>query len=135
MALVSATTTEFAAFLTQFGYSVAETHDPLIELSFVMLKTIPFYDVDDVPVATVVQAQCFIAYAMSAEGGGFDAAAIAEARELIEKGLGRGALRKKWQVDQSLNGTHPVHKLRLIPLAYGLLKDYIRYGASAVYVV
>ena len=130
MALESATTTQFTDFLTKYGYSVADNEAVLLSLSFAFMSTLAFCDEPDADRAA--DAQCFIAYAM--DGGGFNPAAVVDSRTLIEKGLGRGAIVKKWSENEKLSGTEPVNLLRQVPMAYGLLKDSLcsGFGAFAV---
>lgn len=134
MAIVSATIEQFTAFLTKYGYEIADDESALLPLSFTFLSTLPFCsstDSDD----QIIEAQCFIAYSMSANGGGFNPAAIAEAKTLTKKGLGRGAITKEWAVNELLNGTDPVSMLRAMPIAYGLLNGYLCRGGGGGYVV
>lgn len=135
MALVSATEPELTVFLAKYGYSIEEDATSLLALSFAFLSTLPFRDVESIDAERVAEAQCFIAYSMSANGGGFDPSAIAEAKTLTKKGLGRGAITKEWTVNELLNGTDPVSQLRAMPLAFGLLNNYLSYGTAGAFVV
>lgn len=125
MALVSATEQEFADFQAKYGYTVdaGETH--LLPLSFAFVQTLPFCADAEVDQDRFAEGQCFIAYAMSQAGGGFNPAAVAEAKTLVKKGLGRSAITKEWAVNQDLIGTDPMSQLKSVPMAYGLLKTYL----------
>lgn len=135
MALVSATEPELTVFLAKYGYSIEEDGTPLLALSFAFLSTLPFRDVESVDVDRVAEAQCFIAYSMSANGGGFDPSAIAEAKTLIKEGLGRGAMIEEYSINTMLSGTDPISRLRSLPLAFGLLDKYLSYGYAGAFVV
>lgn len=135
MTLLSAAEPELNAFLAKYGYSIEEDATPLLALSFAFLSTLPFRDVESVDVDRVAEAQCFIAYSMSGNGGGFDPSAITEAKTLTKKGLGRGAITKEWAVNELLNGTDPISQLRAMPLAFGLLNNYLSYGNTGAFVV
>ena len=132
MSLISATDAEFTAFLTERNLTIADTETALVVKSFDFVETLSFCSEPDADV--LVKAQCFIAYAMSANGGGFNPSAIAESRTLIEKGLGSGAIVKKWSENAELIGTDPKTLLKTVPSAYGLLKGYLcsNYGAFVV---
>ena len=132
MSLVSATDAEFEAFLTERALTISDTETALVVKSFDFVETLSFCS--EVDAETLVKAQCFIAYAMSANGGGFSPSAIAETKNLIEKGLGSGAIVKKWEVNEDLNGSDPLSLLKTVPAAYGLLKNSLcgGYGAYVV---
>lgn len=134
MAIVSATNEQFTAFLTKYGYEIADDESALLPLSFVFLSTLPFCSGTESD-GQITDAQCFIAYSMSSTGGGFNPAAIAEAKTLTKKGLGRGAITKEWAVNELLSGTDPVSMLRTMPIAYGLLNNYLCESRGGGYVV
>ena len=132
MTLVSATVAEFETFLSERGLTVAGDKSVLVVRSFDFLETIEFCSEPDADV--VVKAQCFIALAMDSNGGGFSPTSVAEKTNLIEKGLGSGAIVKKWQINSDLVGTDPKSLLKTVPAAYGLLKPSLcsGYGAFVV---
>lgn len=133
MTPVSATEEQFTAFLTKYGYIVDGDTSPLLALSHAFLLTLPLSESADSE--RVVEAQCFIAYAISENGGGFNPAAIAEAKTLVKSGLGRSAIVDEWKINELLSGTDPLSLLRSIPLAYGLLKEYLVTATVGVFVV
>lgn len=127
MAITAATSEQFDTFLTDYGYTVAaEDKSRLLALSLAFLGTIDLCQEGETHVA-----QCFIAYAMSAAGGGFNPAAVADDKTLVAKGLGRNAISKEWQVNDSLTGTDPVTLLKRVPMAYGLLRPLLCSGADS----
>ena len=134
----SATAEQFTAFLTKYGYTVTTDSAPFLALSHAFMRSLPFADVGKLDAATAVEAQCFIAYAMvpvEEGGGGFNPAAIAEAKTLTKKGLGRSAIVKEWKVNDLLSGNDPLSLLRSMAIPYGLLKDYLCVGTAGVFVV
>ena len=133
MVEVTAVTTEqFSAFLDRYGFATTDETHPL-PLAYMFMKTLPFCDNAVVDDETMVEAQCFIAYSISITGGGFNPAAIAEAKTLTKSGLGRSAIVDEWKVNEALIGTDPVSLLKSLPLAYGLLKSYIcDHGDSSI---
>ena len=135
MSLVSATEQEFADFQLKYGYSVDAGEAHLLPLSFAFAQTLPFCEGVEVDQDRFVEGQCFIAYAMSQAGGGFNPAAVAEAKTLVKKGLGRSAITKEWAVNQDLIGTDPMSQLKSVPMAYGLLKTYLCAECAGPFVV
>ncbi len=133
--LTPATELEFTTFLAKYGYSVTEDKEILLARSFAFLDSLPFCDDVDLDADVVVEGQCFLAYAMSTEGGLFDPFAIADPKTLIEKGIGRNAVSKKWQVNDDLNDHTPISNLKTVPMAFGVLKNYMCYGTAGVYYV
>ena len=137
MALTSATESEFADFLTKYGFTLASGEQAPLALSFAFLSTLPFCtDVEDN--AAIREAQCFIAFAMTSQGGAFNPAAMREPKTLVKKGLGRGAITKEWEVNSELSGVDATSALKTLPIAYGILKPYLcvdpasSYGAFVV---
>lgn len=127
---VFATDADFAEFLTKFGYSVdAETH--LLPLAAAFISTLPFCDDAVIDDAKIIEAQCFVAYSISANGGGFDPAALVAAKTLTKSGLGRGAIVDEWKVNESLMGTDPMSLLKSMPLVYGMLRSYMCPGGAS----
>jgi len=117
------TLAQFDQFLTDFGYTVAENKDVLLKRSFSFLSTVKLCK--PVPDEIIVQAHNYIAYSMSAEGGGFNPFGVAEEKMLTKKGLGRGAIVKEWDVDKSLSGSDSISKIKRLGVVYELLKDYL----------
>jgi|GEM_PF-3641415 len=129
MDVTAATSEQFDTFLTTYGYTVDDDDDKarLLALSLSFLSTIELC----VEGATD-QAQCFIAYAMSANGGGFNPAAVSDDKTLTKKGVGRSAIVKEWEVNDELSGTDTLSMLKRIPMAYALLKPLLCAGDSGV---
>lgn len=126
MSLIAATQEQFAEFLSRYGYpDPSESVLPLLAMSFAFTRTLPFCSDQEVNADVLVEAQCFIAYSISAAGGGFSPNAVADARIKVEEGLGRTALVDKWKVNEQLIGTEPIDLLKKLPLAYGLLKGFL----------
>ncbi len=121
MELETATEAEFDTFLSAYGYTVAGDKDQLLALSFAFLSTLDFCadEGDTVP------GQCFIAYAISEEGGGFDLVSTVDDKTLTKKGLGRGAMVKEYAINAELAGTDSVAMLRRMPMAYGSLRSLL----------
>lgn len=132
----SITGAEFSTFLTDFCYQVDETeHKKILALSHSFLCSLPFCDDADIDPVKLLQAQGFIAYAMSQAGGGFNvvssqSTSVAGGR-LIEKNLGRSALVKRYEYSDdssssSSNSSEPLEILKsMSKLAYGLLSGYM----------
>ena len=126
MAITAATSEQFDAFLTTYGYTVEVGEKArLLALSLSFLSTIELCADGETD-----QAQCFIAYAMSAKGGGFNPVAVADDKTLTKKGIGRSAVLKEWEVNDDLSGTDSLSMLKRIPMAYGLLKPLLCVGSS-----
>lgn len=139
--ITSATDAEFAAFLTTFCYDVAETERPkLLALSHIFLCSLPFCDDAELDVEKVAQAQMFLAYSMSDEGGGFNPAAFAFSEStadtsggrVIERSIGRGAIVKRFEYPDtdsssaSIAGLTPFEKLQKAnTIAFGLLAPFL----------
>lgn len=120
MIITAATPEQFDEFLTEYGYTVPDgDKSRLLALSLSFLGTLDMCAEGETHVA-----QCFIAYAMR-DGGGFDPVAVADDKTLIAKGLGRNAIAKEWQVNDSLTGTEPLTLLKRVPMAYGLLRPLL----------
>ena len=126
MALVSATEEEYKAFLDKYGYGCELGQESLLALSFAFLSSLPFCDGANVAqTEAITEAQMFIAYAMSEKGGGFNPAALADAKTLIKRNIGRSAIVREYEVNELLAGTDPMSQLRKIPMALGLLNQYL----------
>lgn len=125
MALTSASVTDFDAFLSQYGYTVSGDKAQLLALSFAFLRSLPFCDSDQATNADIIEAQGFIAYAMSVEGGGFNPAGMVDNRTLTKEGIGRNALVEEWEVNDALSGTDAYTLIKRLPIAYGLLSQYL----------
>lgn len=118
MAIVAATSEQFNDFLALYGYTVDDGEKArLLALSLAFLSTVELCKEGETH-----EAQCFIAYAMSTNGGGFNPATVADDRVLTKKGIGSGAIVKEWDVNSELSGADPVSLLKRVPMAYGLLK-------------
>ena len=128
MAVVAATAQQFDDFLTLYGYTVPELDKPrLLALSLAFLNT-----VDICEEGPTDQAQCFIAYAMSANGGGFDPTAVSDGKILTKSGLGRNAIVEEWDIDSALAGSDSISLLKRVPMAYAIIKPLLCKGATAV---
>jgi len=127
MALISATPAEYAAFLTKYGFSLPSGEPDFLPLSFTFLSTLPFCEgfsnVSSSP--EILEAQMFIAYAMSSAGGGFSPVALADSRTVVEESIGRNALVEKYSINETLIGTDPMSMLRSVPMALGLLDSLL----------
>ena len=131
MALIAATADEFDAFLTTFKYDLIDDREKLLALSFAFIGSLPFCD-GVVQTPQITQAQLFIAYAMSEEGGSFNPAVMADNRTLIKENLGRSAIVEEFKVNDELMGTDPFTLLKRIPMAYGLLAPFLCPGCADV---
>lgn len=126
MSLVAATEGEYTTFRTKYGRTIADGEEAFLPLSFAFLSTLPFCAGDAVEqTAAITEAQCFIAYAMSANGGGFDPTLMGDAKTLIKKNLGRSAIVKEYEINAQLVGTDPMSMLRKIPMALALLDSVL----------
>lgn len=127
MAITAATPEQFDTFLSTYGYTVEDgDKSRLLALSLSFLNTI-----DLTGDGETYEAQCFIAYAMSPAGGGFNPATLSDNKTLTKKGLGRSAVVKEWEVNSELSGSDSVSLLKRIPMAYGLLKPMLSQAAIA----
>jgi len=118
MALTSASTDEYKAFRQKYGYAIAGGNDAQhLALAFAFLKSLPFCNADQGDTDETKEAQFFIAYAMSEEGGGFNFTAPVDPRTLKKKEIGRNAIVKEWETNDLLVGTDPMSMLRRIPMA------------------
>lgn len=121
--LTSATEAEFTTFLATYGYTVAADAGPLLALSFVFLSTLPWRDAAQESTPVITDAQCFVAYSMSAEGGRFNPSAKVDNVFLTKKKV--ETLEQQFEVNESLTGTDAMSLLRSLPMAYGLLGEHL----------
>ncbi len=122
--LTSATETEFTAFLSTYGYTVAQNSASLLALSFLYLNTLPFCDADQDSTNTITTAQCLIAYNMSTEGGAWNPVAQVERQGIKSKKV--DTLEKEFfEAAGDLAGTDAMSLLRSLPMAYALLSPYL----------
>lgn len=122
--LTSATEADFTAFLTTYGYTVASNAVPLLARSFVYLQTLPWCSSDQDDHASINLAQCFIAYAMSAEGGAFNPTARVDG--LVVKRKKVDVLEQEFMFNDNIdNGTSSISLLKSYPIAYGLLLPFL----------
>ena len=122
--LTSATEAEFTDFLTRYGYAVAQDTGPLLALSELFMMTLPWCDDAQESTAATTAAQCFIAYAMSAEGGAFNPAGIANTQNVKSQKV--DTLEKEFfAADSALSGTDAMSLLKRLPVAYGLLSSLL----------
>ena len=115
-----ATVTEFDAWLTKFNYSVEPADKPfLLALANTFVKTVDFCSgtAED-----LIEGQLFLAYGM---GNGFDPVSVTDGKDLVEKGIGRNAIVKRWEINAATAGTDAVPMLRRVPMAYNLLSPFI----------
>lgn len=131
----SATTERYQQFIAKYGYTHEGDVSPLLALSFAFLSALPFREGAELDDDTLAEAQCFIAYAMSTTGGGFNPAAIAEAKTLTKKGIGKSEILKEWKVNELLIGNDPISLLRSMVIPYGLLNKYLCTGKAGVFVI
>jgi len=122
--LTSATAAEFDTFLTTYGHTVASSSAPLLALSFAFMNTIPWCDDADLTDPIIQQAQMFLAYAMSAEGGGFNPQTqtgnIYTTKEKV------GPLEQEYKLDTtSASGKDVMGLLKTFPIIYGMLQPFI----------
>lgn len=116
-----ATDTQLDDFLALYGYTIPNADKTvLLARSLALLNTVQICQEGDTYVA-----QCFIAYAMSAEGGGLNPTALLESKTLTKKGLGRNAIVKEWDVNTELSGTNTIAILKRIPMAYAILEPLL----------
>lgn len=133
----SITNADFETFLSDTCLQgVSETeYKQLLALSHSFLCSLPFCEDAEIDPAKLLQAQGFIAYAMSQAGGGFNvvssqSTSVAGGR-LIEKNLGRSALVKRYEYSDDSSssggsGSEPLDVLKAMSkLAYGLLSGYM----------
>ena len=138
----SATEEEFRSFLTTYGYAVASDVAPLLALSLVFLNTLPWCSDDQGDHDNIKLAQNFIAYGMSAEGGGFNPSARVSG--VVVKRQEVDVLEQEFMFNESVNqGSSSLDQLKGFPIAYGLLSQFLCEGVeltadthrAAVYVV
>lgn len=124
----SITVEEYETFLSEFGYDQAGDKRLVINLSFAFLSTLPFCEgvtEDETKIEVIAQAQSFIAYAMSEEGGGLNPAAVSDTRITVTEELGRDAIVDEFEVNSELIGADPVSFLKRVQIAYGLLRPLL----------
>jgi len=125
--ITSATKAEFTAFLTTYGYTVdgiSGDSAPLLALSHIYLQTLPWCDSEQGDHASIKTAQCFIAYAMSAEGGGFNPSARIDG--LVVKSKAVGTLEKEFMFNENVDsGSSSISLLKSLPIAYGMLSPFL----------
>ena len=120
MANVSATEIELDTFLGVYGFAVAGDKQVLLARSIAFLNTLEFCKEPDHKLFK--DAQGFLVTAIE---NGLDLFATADSKTLVERGLGRNAIVKKWQVDETLSGTDSLSKLKAIPQVYNMLAPYL----------
>lgn len=128
--LTSATQAEFTAFLTTYGYTVAANAAPLLALSMAFLNTLPWCDDADLAdtdnIDAIKQAQLFIAYAMSVEGGGFNPTTQASNIYVSKEKV--GPLEQEFDIDDSAgnnNSGNSIGLLKNMPLIHGLISSLL----------
>lgn len=118
--LTSATEAEFNAFLATHGYTVSSGVPPLLALSLAFMNALSWCNPEQEDTEQTKIAQLFIAYAMSAEGGGFNPAARAES--LVTRSESVGSLKEEFMFNDSVDlGTTTVSLIKSLPIPYGLL--------------
>lgn len=116
-----ATPAELDAFIIDYDLTIQDADKPLLlRLSQDFMETLRFCS--DVDAGIYVKAQCFLIKAISE---GFSPDGIAEDKILVEKGLGRSAIVKKWKIDKSLSGTDSMTAIKRLPMVYNLLSPYL----------
>lgn len=120
----SATEADFTAFLAKYGYTVAADAGPLLALSYAFISTLPWCDSDQENHASITEAQCFIARAMSEEGGAFDPSARASG--LVVKREKADSLEQEYMFNESVNqGADSLSLLKSLAIPYGLLQPFL----------
>ena len=116
-----ATESEFDAWLALRNYSIVVAADKpfLLQLAFDYMGTLAFCQgtAED-----LITGQLFLAYALA---NGFDPVSPVDGKSLIEKGLGRSAIVKKWSINALTAGTDSVSMLRKSPMAFNQLMQYL----------
>ena len=122
--LTTATEAQFTEFLDNYGYAVASDSGPLLALAFTFVKSLPFCDAEQADTPEILEAQCFIAYAMSSEGGGFDPSRQLDARVVTKTKL--EGLERQFEVNEAVGtGTDSYSLLKSIPMAFSLLQTLL----------
>lgn len=125
--LTSATEAEFTAFQATYGYTVKSDAAPLLALSFALLQSLPWCEGKDEDHASINLAQCFIAWSMSPEGGGFNPAAQVDS--LVVKREKVSSLEQEFMFNPNLgSGSSAIDQVKKFPIAYGLLSPFICEG-------
>lgn len=118
-----ATTAQLDTYLSDRGYpAIATGKEELLIRSFDFMSFTSYcFESSETTeaLAKLVKAQCEIARMINND---FEVEALADDKMLTEKGLGRGAITKKWVRNRSLSGSDGLSKLKRIPAAYMILK-------------
>lgn len=122
---------EFTDWLTAERYTVTESADYLLPKAFRFLSTLNWripHSVEYVVQPDFKYAQMQLAVFI--DSGKFDPDAQIEDKTLTEKGLGRGAIVKKWQAKSELSGISLIDLLKRFPSVYSFLQNHVADGGA-----
>ena len=120
MALESGDIAGLDEFNASQGFEVVGDKSNLLANSYSFLKTLSFCPE---PEQTIfAEAQYFLVRSLD---DGADLFGTVENKVLVEKGLGKGSIVKKWKENEALSGTESISKLKTFPMSYNLLKPYL----------